>query len=303
MSIRHKRIIRSVIYILIFISLVCSIYFFYQYYLSKKRAEYLQKNIISNYSLNKNNSVRNKENSSSRNHMDNLNNANYSEQGFIKPISNYITEKLDHLQYNTGNIDVWTVNENVPTYKEISSKYINAKKINNDVVGWIWIQNTNIDYPIEHTSTDTYYLHHNWRNNAWWNGAIFLDKSIPSLNENTLLINGHNMLNSLMFAQLMKFRNENFFNQHNKIVIFNGSNKTEEVFNPIGCFYANPNQRFEFNIPKDQRLKYYKYMESKSFYPIESVNSNKFLFLNSCLSDGTNHHLIVMSQEIQSIRS
>ncbi|WP_055069003.1 class B sortase [Clostridium massiliamazoniense] len=279
----RNKIIKIILCVFVAVSILIAGYFFYQYSLTQKRNSELTSKRSNKYITNQ--SIKNQDDPS-----------------VITKISHDITGKLDKLQWNTGNIGVWHLNKTMPTYETIKAEYDNAHKINKDVIGWIWIEGTNINYPVEHNpNSDTYYLHHNWRNQKWWNGAIFLDKSIPSLNEHTLLIHGHDMLNSLMFAELMNFRNKEFFNQHNKIVLFDGENNQEEVFNPIGCFYAEPSQKFEFNIPQDQQEKYYKYMESKSIYPVEPVTSNKFLFLNSCLSNGTHEHLIVMSQEIKHI--
>lgn len=278
---RRNRIIKIILAFIIFVSLLFSCYFSYKAYLSHQRARILSGKVHQSFNPK----------------TDESNNNNF----FMK-IYDDLTGKLDHLQYNTGNLDVWKLNKVLPTYPKIKAEYDAAHKINKDVIGWIWIENTDINYPVEHNSnSDTFYLHHNWRNEKWWNGAIFLDKSIPSLNEHTLLIHGHDMLNSLMFAELMRFRNKEFFEQNNKIVLFNGENNQEEVFNPVGAFYARPSQEFEFNIPQDQQEKYYKYMESKSIYPQKPINDNKFLFLNSCLSNGTHYHLIVMAQERTSI--
>lgn len=282
---KQKKIIRIILYVIIIVGILIACYFSYQYYLTQKRVKDLESGKASKY-------ISSETVSAIAGKSDNP----------ITEIAHAITDKLDHLQYETGNMNVWQLNTTIPDYNTIKTEYENAHKVNKDVIGWIWVQGTNINYPVEHNvNSDSYYLHHNWRNEDWWNGAIFLDKSIPSLNEHTLLIHGHDMLNSLMFAQLMEFRNPEFFNKHNKIVLFNGSSMEENIFNPIGAFYADPSQKFEFNIPEDQRLKYYKYMESKSIYPVEPVTDNQFLFLNSCLSNGTNEHLIVMSQKVKSI--
>lgn len=213
-------------------------------------------------------------------------------------INEQIVSKVDNLNYNTGNPnDVWLANKEVPSQSTLQKEYETAKSVSSSVVGWIWIQGTNINYPVEYNSNDNnYYLTHNYRNQPWWNGAIFRDSSIKSWGH-TVLINGHNMLNAVMFAQLMNFRIPEFYKANKIIELYNGTQAEE--FKIVGAFYTMPDQTFDYNIenPK-QRLEYYKKMQAKSIYGVEPVTDNKTLFINTCLSDGENRHIILMAQEV-----
>ena len=89
------------------------------------------------------------------------------------------------------------------------------KKENNDIVAWLEIPNTKINYPVLQTSDNQYYMKHNYKKEKSGDGSIFLDKDynwdIPSSN---LLIYGHNNKNGNMFQDLLKYEDENYYKEH-----------------------------------------------------------------------------------------
>ena len=87
---------------------------------------------------------------------------------------------------------------------EILKKYKKVYEKNNDLVGWIKIKNTNIDYPVMQTKKDSeYYLHRYFEKKSDVNGRPFLDAKcdIDELKGN-LMVYGHHMKSGLMFAHL-----------------------------------------------------------------------------------------------------
>lgn len=97
-------------------------------------------------------------------------------------------------------------------------KVTELKKINNDIIGWLEIPNTKINYPVLQGSDNEYYMNHNYKKEKSRNGSIFLTKDynweIPSSN---LLIYGHNLNNGTMFQELLKYIDESYYKEHPKI--------------------------------------------------------------------------------------
>ena len=90
---------------------------------------------------------------------------------------------------------------------------------NSDMVGWIQIEGTGIDYPVMQTPADpTYYLKHNFEKNYTDYGCPFMqadcDAQAPSDN---LIIYGHNMKDGSMFADLAKYRSKDFWQTHKTV--------------------------------------------------------------------------------------
>src|SRR5690625_2890931 len=89
-------------------------------------------------------------------------------------------------------------------------------KQNEDVVGWITVDGTQIDYPILQAENNTKYLHHNFYHEESRAGSIFLDfrNDIRLTNERNIVIYGHRMKDGSMFQHITKFLDEDFFNKH-----------------------------------------------------------------------------------------
>lgn len=89
------------------------------------------------------------------------------------------------------------------------------KKQNNDIVGWLEIPNTKINYPVLQTTDNEYYMTHTYKKEYSKDGSIFLDKDynwdVPSSN---LLIYGHNNKNGNMFQDLLKYEDEIYYKEH-----------------------------------------------------------------------------------------
>ena len=86
---------------------------------------------------------------------------------------------------------------------------------NSDIVAWIEIENTNINYPVLQGTDNNFYFNHNYEKKYTIYGSIFLDASYswnpPSAN---LLIYGHHMKNGSMFQNLLKYKKKEFYEQH-----------------------------------------------------------------------------------------
>ena len=98
-----------------------------------------------------------------------------------------------------------TTNENT-----INSNFSELEQVNTDVVGWIKVNGTEIDYPFVQTSDNSYYLTHSFSKEYNKSGWIFLDyrNNINELSQNTIIY-GHSRYDSSMFIILKKLKNKN----------------------------------------------------------------------------------------------
>ena len=98
---------------------------------------------------------------------------------------------------------------------EVRSGFDELLKQNEDVVGWITIEDTQVDYPILHSSDNFDYLKTNYYGDESRAGSIFMDfrNDITSSDLNTVIY-GHRMKDGSMFQQLTKFLEQDFFEEH-----------------------------------------------------------------------------------------
>ena len=98
-------------------------------------------------------------------------------------------------------------------YPEVD--FAGLKSVNSDVIGWIYVPDTEINYPIVHTSDNDYYLDHLVDRTQNPAGAIFLDTRNPSdFSDLHSIIYGHHMKNGSMFAALKGYKKQDFFDGH-----------------------------------------------------------------------------------------
>ncbi|MGL5067226.1 MAG: class B sortase [Sarcina sp.] len=216
----------------------------------------------------------------------------YINSGNYRPASGGVISQLSNIV--TGD----SYKKPINTVGNLKAEYESAKKVNSSVIGWIFIDGTNINYPILHGKDDEYYLTHNWKGDPFWNGSIFLDHANSGFN-NVSLINGHNMLNGIMFSELINFKNKDFFDADHKIYIYNGETNKQEVFEAIGALYVEPTIKLNLgNISSSEKQKEVESLMSQSMYKKQAYNGNDVLLLNTCLSNGSGKHLLVVTQEV-----
>ncbi|MCL2655428.1 MAG: class B sortase [Coriobacteriia bacterium] len=89
------------------------------------------------------------------------------------------------------------------------------KKINPEIVAWLYIPNSRIDYPIAQAKDNDYYLHHDFYRRSSFSGCVFLDKDYPAdFSGHDSPVYGHHMRNKSMFGSLDYFRQASFRDSH-----------------------------------------------------------------------------------------
>ncbi len=99
--------------------------------------------------------------------------------------------------------------------REVLEEYQNLLLKNQKFIGWVKIEDTNIDYPVMQTTDNEYYLDHNMNQEYDRNGTIFMDKDCDVLKPSTnFILYGHHMRSGRMFGQLDKYEDESFYEKH-----------------------------------------------------------------------------------------
>lgn len=84
-----------------------------------------------------------------------------------------------------------------------------------DAVGWLYLPDTNINYPLMQGEDNEFYLHHAYDGSHLTSGSVFLDcRCNPNFMNPINVVYAHNMKNGSMFAGVIKFKNAEYFNTH-----------------------------------------------------------------------------------------
>lgn len=96
------------------------------------------------------------------------------------------------------------------------------QEVNPDVLGWILIPDSQIDYPIVQGADNQFYLRHTWDGERNGVGSVFLEcANQPDMTEFHTIVYGHNMKDGSMFASLRKYAEEQYWRDHPYIYIAN----------------------------------------------------------------------------------
>lgn len=206
--------------------------------------------------------------------------------------------------------------EVMPDMQELYAK-------NNDFIGWLKIDDTNIDYPVMQSMYDEeYYLNRDFNKNYSMNGCLIMDTdsqvgtgtaandykdgSEPCTN---LIIHGHNMRNGDMFGNLDKYRDEEYCKSHN-IIRFSTLYEDRE-YEVVSVFLSQVFLKTQTDV-----FKYYKFFQANTtddfnyFYDnikdmalydtgVTAEFGDEFITLSVCAYHVENGRLVVVGKRIK----
>lgn len=156
------------------------------------------------------------------------------------------------------------------------------KTINQDVVGWINVVGTNINYPFVQTKNNHYYLNHSFdktRNNAGW---VFLDykNKINELDGNTILY-AHARKDNTMFGSLRNIFKSDWYKNTNNHLVKVSTEKENTLWQVFSVYkILNTDDYLKLNLNNN----FLKLIKNRSDYKFDTeVNINdKIITLSTC---------------------
>lgn len=187
-----------------------------------------------------------------------------------KKQDNEFVELEKIIEKNTNEVDKMQTkvsNENKESLQNVNINLQELYQKNNDIVGWIKINRTNINYPVMQNSD--YYLYKNFNKEYSSYGVPFVAGNCNMNTSDNLIIYGHHIKNGKMFAQLELYKNYNFYKEHKNIVFYTLENG-QTIENNYEIVFV-----FKTIAYSEQSFKYYNYT---NFY-----NENEFnYFMEQC---------------------
>lgn len=128
-------------------------------------------------------------------------------------------------QYVTPNKESWkpvaletSVSDgDIPEEKAriLSIDFAALKKASPDIMGWLYCPHTVVSYPLVQGQDNSYYLTHLADGSLNRNGCLFIDyKNRHDLSDENTLIYGHNMASGKMFACLLSYTKQEYYEAH-----------------------------------------------------------------------------------------
>ncbi len=185
------------------------------------------------------------------------------------------------------------------------NKYADLYVQNNDLIGWIKIDDTVIDYPVMQSNDNPdFYLTHNFNKEYSRFGVPYIQENCSLLSDN-IIIYGHNMKNKSMFNELTKYLDKDFYNSHKFIEL---DTLSEERTYEVICAFktvadANGFQYFDFvkaNTEEDFSA-YIEKCKALSFYDtgVTTEYGDKLITLSTCEYSQNNGRFVVVAKLIE----
>lgn len=180
---------------------------------------------------------------------------------------------------------------------------------NGDLVGWISIADTNINYPVmQSVNEPNFYLKHGFDKEYSDYGCPYVqeDCDVQEPSDN-LVIYGHHMSNGSMFAHLEKFKSKDFWSEH-RMITFNTLTDKQE-YEIVAVF------RTVVHTDSPEAFKFYRFIDAESanefddfiakckelsFYDtgVTAEYGDKLITLSTCEYSRNNSRLVVVAKRI-----
>lgn len=198
-----------------------------------------------------------------------------------------------------------------PIPDPIENPYQKSFLSNADMVAWLQIPDTAIDYPVMWTPRDEeYYLRRGFDGSRNRNGCLILDTdSCVSPLTTNLIIHGHNMKSGTMFGTLSDYESEDFYLGHKNLSLY--TREVQHNYEIIAVFYSQVYKK------SDTVFKFYKFFQANTEAEFDDYYQNikalslydtgvtaefgdHFITLSTCSYHVENGRFVVVAKEIDS---
>ncbi len=181
-----------------------------------------------------------------------------------------------------------TTKKMINTYYNPANNKMNfnkMKSINDEIVGWIKVENTNIDYPFVQTNNNEYYLTHFIDKSFNKIGTVFLDyrNNINTLDQNNILY-AHGRMDETMFGSLRNVLDKKWFDETKDKNIYLYTENGYYIFEIFSVYKIKTTDdylKIHFN---NDFQEFINLIKSRSIYDfdVNEKNYNKIITLSTC---------------------
>ncbi|MCR5295579.1 MAG: class B sortase [Lachnospiraceae bacterium] len=177
------------------------------------------------------------------------------------------------------------------------------ERINEDVVGWITVYGTTIDYPVVQGRDNWEYIDKDVMGSYSLTGSLFLDSGNESdFSEYSSIIYGHNMTPQVMFGSIREFLEKDFFDSHEYgSICFGGKLYGLRIFALLHEIQASDSGVYRNHVPEDEEDAYLRELLDRAFYSREAGTPRKIVLLSTCSPKTTNGRNILIAEVTDSV--
>ena len=190
-------------------------------------------------------------------------------------------------------------------YSMISVDIDALKEINNETVGWIQVNNTNVNYPVVKHSDNEYYLNHQFDktyNTAGWLFMDYRNDSDVDNNRNTIIY-GHSLNNKALFGSLKKTSEESWYNNEDNLIIKTVSESKSYLWQIFSIYtFETNNDYIQTDFMSDDEYTDFLNLiknRSKKNFGVDVNFNDRILTLSTCYTYGGGIKLVIHAKMIK----
>lgn len=171
------------------------------------------------------------------------------------------------------------------------------RQINPDVLGWIYIPDTVISYPLMQGADNDIYLHTAWDGKYNGGGSIFLEqKNSRDLSDFNTILYGHHMTDGSMFGSLKQFKDPAFAESHPYIYLCTANQVFRyRIFSVYHAPVDSDTYRLYFPDTASKAQAVAHFLSSNLLDLSETVTAeDRFVTLSTCVGNGVYTNRIVV---------
>lgn len=208
-------------------------------------------------------------------------------------------ERLAQMVSQTTEVVIETETGTEPTYVS-PIDFETLREVNPDVVGWLRIPDTKIDYPILHTDDNEKYLHMDINGNESVYGAIYLDcDSEPDFSGWNNPIYGHHMKDGSMFKDVVKFKEPGYFKEHQYFEIYTPERTIH--LKAVSCYYTGSDgivRKTKFKSQESFNAWMKERLEPCSYAEIPELSVGSVFTLVTCSYERNDARMLLFAVEV-----
>ena len=167
---------------------------------------------------------------------------------------------------------------------------------NPEIIAWLNIPGTDIDYPVLQGEDNKYYLNHDAQKQPNKNGALFLDyRAHADFSDYSSVIYGHYMSSGMMFQNLVKFKEKDFFDSHSEVVFYTPEETRRLEIIAVALVPSSSDlYNYAFSSPSEQEA-HLQLLKEKARYQRDTAFApgDRLLLLSTCSYEYTEARTIV----------
>ena len=186
-------------------------------------------------------------------------------------------------------------------------EYAELFTMNPDTVGWISIDGTRVNYPVmHHPQQKDYYLYLDFYEKYSNNGSIYIQENCDVFTpSDNVTIYGHRMNSGAMFADLLLFKDEEFYNAHPHIRFDTLQERNYYVILSVFTISASVNNGFQYHhfvdaADEGEFDSFVQQCKLRALYDtgVTAQYGDKLITLSTCEKGDSNRRVVVVAKRI-----